>query len=356
MVTGIIGKKVGMTQRSPRTARSSRRRCSRRALASCHRSRRWTATATRPFSSASWTRDRLKENKATQGHFKKAGVPPTRIRREVRVKPGGDPPKTGDQVNVSIFADGERVDVIGTSRGKGFQGVEAASLRRRSCDARLDVPSRTRIDWRVLVPVAGSEGHAHGRAHGRRPVTVRNLKVLRVDADNNLLMVEGAVPGGAEQRRPSSGKRRPAKPVRVAQAEPAKKRARNDRRCSNGQNEKIGSLELRDEVFGGRIKTDLIHESVVRANAADRRGTHATKTRAMVSGSGKKPGARKGPAVRASAKSATRCGGRAAPCSARSRGATSTVFREGREGRASCGAGAEAPRWPRRGRRRVERY
>jgi large subunit ribosomal protein L4 len=62
----------------------------------------------------------------------------------------------------------------------------------------------------------------------------------------------------------------------------------------NSQNEKVGSLDLRDEVFGGRIKTDLIHESVVRANAAQRRGTHATKTRAMVSGSGKKPWRQKG--------------------------------------------------------------
>src|SRR5205814_8271215 len=62
----------------------------------------------------------------------------------------------------------------------------------------------------------------------------------------------------------------------------------------NAQNEKVGSLDLRDEVFGGRVKTDLIHESVVRANAAERRGTHATKTRAMVSGSGKKPWRQKG--------------------------------------------------------------
>ena len=62
----------------------------------------------------------------------------------------------------------------------------------------------------------------------------------------------------------------------------------------NQQNVKVGSVDLRDEVFGGRIKTDLIHESVVRANAADRRGTHATKTRAMVSGSGKKPWRQKG--------------------------------------------------------------
>jgi large subunit ribosomal protein L4 len=62
----------------------------------------------------------------------------------------------------------------------------------------------------------------------------------------------------------------------------------------NQQNEKVGSLDLSDGVFGGRVKTDLIHESVVRANAADRRGTHATKNRALVSGSGKKPWRQKG--------------------------------------------------------------
>ena len=62
----------------------------------------------------------------------------------------------------------------------------------------------------------------------------------------------------------------------------------------NAQNEKVGSIDLRDEVFGGRVKTDLIHESVIRANAAERRGTHATKNRAAVSGSGKKPWRQKG--------------------------------------------------------------
>ena len=62
----------------------------------------------------------------------------------------------------------------------------------------------------------------------------------------------------------------------------------------NQQNEKVGTLDLSDTVFGGRVKTDLIHESVVRANAAERRGTHATKNRALVSGSGKKPWRQKG--------------------------------------------------------------
>jgi len=62
----------------------------------------------------------------------------------------------------------------------------------------------------------------------------------------------------------------------------------------NQQNEKVGSVEVRDEVFGGRVKVDLIHASVVRSNAAARRGTHATKTRGLVSGTGKKPWRQKG--------------------------------------------------------------
>jgi large subunit ribosomal protein L4 len=62
----------------------------------------------------------------------------------------------------------------------------------------------------------------------------------------------------------------------------------------NGDNKKVGSVELNDTVFSGPVKTDLIWESVVRANAAERRGTHASKNRALVSGSGKKPYKQKG--------------------------------------------------------------
>jgi large subunit ribosomal protein L4 len=62
----------------------------------------------------------------------------------------------------------------------------------------------------------------------------------------------------------------------------------------NSQNEKVGSMDVRDDLFGGRVKTDLIWESVTRQNASERRGTHATKTRAEVSGSGKKPWRQKG--------------------------------------------------------------
>lgn len=62
----------------------------------------------------------------------------------------------------------------------------------------------------------------------------------------------------------------------------------------NSQNQKVGSLDLQDAVWGGPVKTDLIWESVVRANAAERRGTHMTKNRALVSGGGKKPYKQKG--------------------------------------------------------------
>jgi large subunit ribosomal protein L4 len=62
----------------------------------------------------------------------------------------------------------------------------------------------------------------------------------------------------------------------------------------NTKKETVGSLDLKDEVFGGRVKTDLIWEAVVQENAAERRGTHATKNRANVSGSGKKPWRQKG--------------------------------------------------------------
>ena len=62
----------------------------------------------------------------------------------------------------------------------------------------------------------------------------------------------------------------------------------------NSENKKVGSVDVSDDVFGGRVNADLIWESVVRANAADRRGTHMTKNRALVSGSGKKPWRQKG--------------------------------------------------------------
>jgi large subunit ribosomal protein L3 len=169
---------------------------------------------------------RVRENKPTAGHFKKAGVPATRVRREVKVKAGGDPVKAGDQVNVSVFAEGERVDVIGTSKGKGFQGV----VRRHHFKGGR--ASHGSMFHRAPGSIGASsypsrvvKGMRMGGHMGSARVTVRNLKVLKVDAENNLLLLEGAVPG-APNSYVTIRKAIAAKPIRVAQVEPAKKKGK----------------------------------------------------------------------------------------------------------------------------------
>jgi large subunit ribosomal protein L3 len=139
-----------------------------------------------------------KVNKALGGHYKKAGnVPPTRIRREVKVATGGDPLKAGDQVLVTgVFKDGDRIDVIGISRGKGFQGVMKrhnfaggaathGSMFHRAPGSigASSFPSR-------VVKGMRAAGHM-----GSDRVTVRNLKIVTVDGENNVLIIRGAVPG-----------------------------------------------------------------------------------------------------------------------------------------------------------------
>jgi large subunit ribosomal protein L3 len=167
-----------------------------------------------------------KENKPTQGHFKKAGIPPTRVRREVRLKAGGDPVKPGDQVSVAIFADGERVDVIGTSRGKGFQGVVKRHHFRGGRATHGSMFHRAPGSIGASsYPSRVVKGMRMGGHMGHDRVTVRNLKVLRVDAENNLLLLEGAVPG-APGGYVTIRKAVAAKRVRVAQVEPTKKKGK----------------------------------------------------------------------------------------------------------------------------------
>jgi len=140
-----------------------------------------------------------KVNKPTAGHYKKANVPPTSVRREVKVAAGGDAVKPGDQVLANMFNAGDRVDVIGTSRGKGFQGVMKrhhfgggaathGSMFHRAPGSigASSFPSRV---------VKGMR--AAGRMGGSR-VTTRNLRVVSVDIDNHLLVLRGAVPGAPD--------------------------------------------------------------------------------------------------------------------------------------------------------------
>ena len=225
MVTGLIGKKVGMTQifASDGTVQP----------ATVVKAGPCVVAQVKTVEGDGYQAVQLglvdgttKENKPTTGHFKKAGVPPARICREVRVQAGAEAPKAGDNVNVSIFADGERVDVIGTSRGKGFQGVvkrhpfaggraSHGSMFHRAPGSigASSFPSRVVKGMRMA-------GHM-----GDHRVTVRNLRVIRVDADNNLLLVEGSVPGGPNAVvviRKAVAK----KTIKVAQVEPTKKKGK----------------------------------------------------------------------------------------------------------------------------------
>jgi len=195
MINGIIGRKIGMTQLFaedgsvvPATVIKA---------GPCVVVQRKTA-ATDGYDSVQLglvDATPAKVRKPLAGHYKKANVPPTRVRREVKLTDADDP-KLGDQVLVSMFQNGERIDVIGTSRGKGFQGVVKrhhfaggaathGSMFHRAPGSigASSFPSRV---------VKGMR--AAGRMGGYR-VTVRNLKVAKVDAENNLLIVRGAIPG-----------------------------------------------------------------------------------------------------------------------------------------------------------------
>jgi large subunit ribosomal protein L3 len=136
--------------------------------------------------------------KPLAGHYKKANVPPTRVRREMKVKAGGDAAKVGDRVLVSLFADGERVDVIGTCRGHGFQGVVKRHHFRGGAATHGSMfhraPGSIGASSYPSRVVKGMRGP--GRMGGTRTTTL-NLRVEKVDAENNLLMLRGAVPGAA---------------------------------------------------------------------------------------------------------------------------------------------------------------
>ena len=109
--------------------------------------------------------------KPLAGHFKKAGVPPTRVRREVKVAKGAEAPKAGETVLVTgVFNDGDRVDVIGISRGKGFQGVMRRHNFRGGAATHGSMFHRAPGSIGASsYPFARRQGHARGGTDGRRP-------------------------------------------------------------------------------------------------------------------------------------------------------------------------------------------
>ncbi len=197
MVTGIIGRKVGMTQVfgadgvvTPVTVL--------KAGPCVVVQTKTTGTDGYEAIQLGFVEERAaRVSKPLAGHFAKAGVPPTRVRREITAKAGSDPLKAGEQVLVSaVFAEGDVVDVIATSRGRGFQGV----IKRHNF--RGGAATHGSMFHRAPGGIGASsfpsrviKGKKFPGHMGDARVTERNLKVVRIDADNHLLLVRGAVPG-----------------------------------------------------------------------------------------------------------------------------------------------------------------
>ena len=137
-------------------------------------------------------------NKPMRGHFDKTGggIPPTRVLKEFRLEASAEATNVGDKVLVDQFADGDAIEVIGRSKGRGFAGTVkrhnfsrgpeshgSMNVRAPGSIGQSAYPSR-------VIKGTRSSGHM-----GDVRVTVKGLTVARVDVENNLLMIRGAVPG-----------------------------------------------------------------------------------------------------------------------------------------------------------------
>jgi large subunit ribosomal protein L3 len=135
-------------------------------------------------------------NKPAAGHLKKAGVEGAKFMREFRLEGGSDDLKPGDQVLVDQFKPKDKVDVIGISKGRGYAGLVKRHHFRGGANTHGSMFHRapgsigaSSFPSRVL-PGMRMSGHM-----GNSQVTVRNLEVVEVDTEDNVLAVKGAVPG-----------------------------------------------------------------------------------------------------------------------------------------------------------------
>ena len=135
-------------------------------------------------------------NKPRAGHFAAQGVEPMRYLREVRVEDASQY-STGDQVTVADFAEVKAVDVTGTSKGKGFQGtIKRWNFHRGPMTHGSRNQRRPGSIGQCAYPARVRKG-LHMAGHmGDERVTVKNLKLVRIDAEQNLMLIKGAVPGG----------------------------------------------------------------------------------------------------------------------------------------------------------------
>jgi len=133
-------------------------------------------------------------NKPKQGHFKKSGVEPTRVLREIRVE-DADGYQLGDAIKCDIFAAGTRVKVTGTSKGKGFAGVVKRFHFHGGDMTHGSMIHRKPQSGGATDAARTFKGTRKPGQMGNKQVTVRGLRIVRVDPVKNVLLIEGAVPG-----------------------------------------------------------------------------------------------------------------------------------------------------------------
>lgn len=139
----------------------------------------------------------IKEQRLTKpliGHFKKANVSPKKYLREFRLE-DVSAYEVGQEIKVDIFAEGEFVDVTSKSKGKGFTGSIKRFKHGRGPESHGSKYHRGPGSLGAIDPAHVFKGHPLPGRMGGETVTVQNLKVVKVDADRNLLLVRGAVPG-----------------------------------------------------------------------------------------------------------------------------------------------------------------
>ena len=196
MLKGLIGKKIGMTQIFDDAGAAV-------PVTLIEAGPCYVTQVRRPdldgYSAVQLGFDEAKPKRLTGGqlgHLKRNNLPPLRFLREFRAK--GPEVQEGEKLTVEVFAVGEAVDVIGTSKGKGFQGAVKRYHFRGG-------PKTHGQSDRNRAPGSHGSGTTPGRVYkgargpghmGDERVTVQNLKVVLVDAERNLLGVRGAVPGG----------------------------------------------------------------------------------------------------------------------------------------------------------------
>jgi len=197
MVTGIIGKKVGMTQLFGPDGTVQPVTVIKAGPCVVVQAKTVEKDGYQSVQLGYVEEKPAKVSKPLAGHYKKANVPPTRVRRELKLAKGADAMKPGDQVLVAaVFKGGERVDVIGTSRGHGFQGVVKRHNFRGGAATHGSMfhraPGSIGASSYPSRVVKGMRAAGH---MGAERVTTLNLFVERVDGDQHLLMLRGAVPG-----------------------------------------------------------------------------------------------------------------------------------------------------------------